>query len=293
MKGYCLNVKGFSLDEKLMVVKALSRLTGCANKLPLKCYHSTIGNVSSTGKVSNTLSFSDRSPTHFQKPYLCSYYDVVKESGLDYFEDPEDQECKQDKLKGYCVDVRGFSAEKKKLVSDAIDDLCGYDSSRIKLETIENYKSANYITNILSTSAIDYYSSFYRNVTPEQIQYEITFENLMDLHLRYVSSKCSKELASNETTELSSSRAIAMFYSKEQEINELKSKIEELKEECKRLEDSRSDLESLCKEFRSLFSSKAAKEVKLKDELVWYKTATFSVSLITFSYFFVKALLLL
>lgn len=276
-KGYCLNLKRFSLEDKLMAVKALNRLIGDNSKLPLKPIPSTIGNVSSTGKVTDNLIFSYKSPTYFQKPYLCSLHDIMRESGL---EDTEDSKCKKKKLKGYCVNVNGFSTEKKKLIADAIDDLCGYKGSRINLKTMEEYKSDNYITNVHSTGTVGDYSLLHRYVTPEQLQHEITFEKLRTLHLGWDMLEDTEQPEKHETKKLSASSAIFLFYNKEEEIKELKNKVEDLEVKCERLEDVIADRENLSREALTESYLKSDRIDKLESKLAEHKTISFAMSLI-------------
>lgn len=273
-KGYCLNLKRFSLEDKLMAVKALSILLGSDFKLPLKPIPSTIGNISSTGKVTDDLIFSNKPPTYFQKPYLCSLHDVMKESGL------EDTEGKNNRLEGYCVNVKGFSPEKKKLVADAIDDLCGWKGSRIKLEAIEEAEDINYITNVNLLGDISDYSLLRDDVNPEQLQYEITFEKLRTLHLGWDILEGTGQPDKNETKDLSASRAIAIFYSKEEEIKELKSKVESLEVKCKRLEDVITDREILSRDVLTESYLKADRINVLEKELTDHKKLSFTMTLV-------------
>lgn len=194
-------------------------------------------------------------------------------------------------MKGYCVDVRGFNAEKKKLIADTIDDLLGYEGSRVELETVEKDKYLNYITSVDVLGNITEFSLLKDYVTSKELQHEISFEDLMELYLVNDNFEGFNKQEKYDLSRLSASRITDVSYSKE-EFTELESKIEALEEKCKRLEDTNSDLKSFNKELITLVSSKIEDITKLRDQLVWYKTTTFAVSLITFSYFFVKVLLM-
>lgn len=147
MKGYCVDVRGFSVDKKRLVIKAIVKLTGKASNIDeesTKIAEKIVTVGPSFGVQFNSAAFGTGELTENQIKCSISFNDLMSEAGLDYVEDGE-QGFKE-------LDIMEAEKEKERLLGllhDSIATSAGIDCElkkaqhdlRMKMQEIGSLRS--------------------------------------------------------------------------------------------------------------------------------------------------------